>query len=69
MTPEEKRAILVRSRARQFAALVRENPGLAFLVPDETIDWLTDAEIPVFFEHCRAFRIIQRSDKRWEAAP
>lgn len=66
MTPEEKRAILVRAKAREFAAMVRGQPGLAFLVPDAIIDWLDDSEIPEFFAHCRAFRIVQRSDRRWE---
>ncbi len=68
MTPEEKRAILVRAKAREFAAMVRNSPGLAFFVPDAMADWLDDREFPAFFAHCRTFRISQREDKRWEAS-
>ena len=65
MTPEQIRAALIRAKARQFAAMVRETQ-MAHKVPDEIIDWLDDAEIPAFFEHSRGFRITQREDKRWE---
>ena len=69
MTPAEKRAILVRAKAREFASTVRNCPGLAFSIPDAVIDWLTDEEIPAFFDYCRTFRIIQRADEKWEARP
>ena len=69
MTPAEKRAILVRAKAREFASMVRGCPGMAFSVPDAIADWLTDEEVPIFFDHCRAFRIVQRDDWKWEARP
>ncbi len=68
LTDTEKRAILVRAKARAFASSVRANPGLALRVPDEIIDWLADKEVPTFFAHLRTMRVTQRDDWRWEAS-
>ena len=67
MDVKERRAVLVRAKARQFAASVRGCPGMAFTIPDEIIDWLEDSEIQDFFAACRSFRIMQREDRKWEA--
>lgn len=66
----ERRAILVRARARKFAGHVRANPGLAFGLPEDVVDWLGDDEVPTFFAHLRTFRLQQRKDDmKWEVAP
>lgn len=59
------RAILVRARARAFARSVK-GANMALKIPDETIDWLTDAEVPVFKEHLANFGLEQRKDFYWE---
>lgn len=64
----DKRAILLRARARQFAATVKES-NMAHSLPDELVDWCQDAEFPQLFEHLRNFGLIQRShDLKWERA-
>lgn len=67
MDEAQRRAVLVRAKAREFAALVRSCPGWACSVPEEIVDWLRDSEFPAFFEHCRSFRITRRDDMKWEA--
>jgi hypothetical protein len=66
MTDAEKRAILVRSKARKFAAMVKESQ-MAWTIPDEIFDWLTDAEIETFKTYCIQFGLVQRaSDWKFE---
>lgn len=66
LSAEEKRALLVRSKARAFARDVRMG-NMAIKLPDEIIDWLKDDEIPTFKRTCEEFRIRQRDDFFWEA--
>lgn len=65
MDATEKRAVLVRARARAFAASVKAD-RMAHKLPDELIDWLEDSEIPTLKEHLQAFGLQQRADWLWE---
>lgn len=67
MDEATKRAALIRAKARKFAQHVRDNPGLAFAVPEDVVEWLRDDEFPAFFEACKTFRITRRDDWKWEA--
>lgn len=66
-TEAEKRQMLVRARARQFANDVKAS-GMACTVPDEIVDWLKDEEIPEFFKHLEAFGLVRQAHQRhfWE---
>lgn len=66
-TEAERRALLVRSKARKFAAMVRDQ-NMAFSIPEDVFDWLKDDEIEPFKDCCKQFRIVQRPDLRWERA-
>lgn len=66
MDATERRKVLVRARAREFADEVKTS-RMARRLPDELIDWLRDDEVPALAEHLRAFGLQQRTDWLWEA--
>jgi hypothetical protein len=66
-TAEDIKRAKVRSKARKFAAEVRES-NMACTVPDDIIDSLADDEVKMFTEFCKQFRIVQRKDFYWERA-
>ena len=65
LTSMDTRAILVRSRARKFAATVRDS-NMAVLISNDDLDWLHDSEIEPFKQHLRTFGLTQRPDLYWE---
>lgn len=65
LTQVEKRAILVRAKARGFAKSVK-GTNLAFKLPEELIDWLKDEEIVPFKAYLNCFGLVQRKDSLWE---
>lgn len=65
LTRENLRLVLVRSKARKFAAMVKES-NMAHKVPDEIIDWLKDDDIPHFFTYLFDFGLTRRADHLWE---
>jgi hypothetical protein len=69
LTESEKRNILIRAKARNFAFDVRSNFGFAQPVPEDIQEWLQDDEIPDFFAYLKQFGLQRREhDKKWEVA-
>ncbi len=69
ITPEEKRAILIRARARKFADFVRnEGHGFAHTIPDALVEDLSPAEVAALQEHLPRMRLVRREDWKWEAS-
>ena len=66
MDEETKRAALLRVRAKKFANHLRANRW-AEPIPDEDINWLTDAEIPTYKQVLISRGCVQRADFKWEA--
>ena len=66
---EVSRELLVKHRARLFANKIKANPGFAFTVDNDTIEWLKDSEVETFKAHLVTFGLRQRNrDFKWEKA-
>ena len=68
ITEDQKRAALIRSKARKFANEVKAAAGLALKLPDELIDSISDEDWPAFRLCCQYHGIRQRKDYFWEKA-